>query len=219
MVAGGHSFDTSEFVDLFSAYDHITFDTLMQPNANKRIAQDQVGEYDVFVFYDMWGSIDSLEMIGYQHLLSLGKGFVFLHHSLCSYQQWDEFSGIIGGKYYTEWSGAPDSLMSNFKHDIEIPVHMTGKQHPVTSGIQDFMIHDEGYGNIQVNEDVEVILSTDHPDCSKALAWTNNYKESKIVYVMLGHDALAYTNRNFQSIIQNAITYVADNEASPSDGQ
>lgn len=217
LIAGGHSFDTTEFVEIFTEFDQIIFDTLMQPNANNMIAKNLVNDYDVFIFYDMWPIADSLERLGYEQLMEKGKGFVFLHHSLCSYQDWDAFKSIVGGKYNTEWSGAPDSLLSTFKHDIEIPVHVSKEQHPVTDGLSDFLIHDEGYGNIQVNEDVEIFLSTDHPDCSNAMAWANTYKKSKIVYIMLGHDALAYANEDFQRLIKNAISYVAEKGSTPSD--
>lgn len=118
---------------------------------------------------------------------------------------------VAGGHSFdtTEWSGVPDSLFSTYKHDIDIQVSVTNGAHPVSSGMKDFVIHDEGYGNIVVSEDVEVLLSTTHPECSGALAWVNTYNQSKIVYIMLGHDKQAYNNKDFRAVLVNAINYTA----------
>lgn len=209
VVAGGHSFDTSQFVDLFLSMESISFDTLMQPNANKLITENRCDNYDVFVFYDMWGEIDSAAIEGYTRLLKDGRGFVFLHHSLCSYQHWDEFKDVIGGRYFTEWSGVHDSLLSNYTHDIDIKVNVVDGEHPITRGMNNFIIFDEGYGNVHVNSDVKTILTTEHPNCSGALAWLNTYENSKIVYIMLGHDSHAYKHDQFKAILENAIGFVS----------
>ena len=209
VVAGGHSFDTTEFVRVFETMKSISFDTLMQPHANQLIADDLVSEYDVYVFYDMWPQIDSNGQAGYMNLIDLGKGFVFLHHSLCSYQDWEKYDDIVGGRYYTEWSGVPDSLFSTYKHDINIDVSIASKTHPITVGMQDFSIHDEGYGNIQVNDNVEILFTSDHPDCSDAMGWVNGYGNSQIVYLMFGHDSIAFENLNFQKMLENSILFVS----------
>ncbi len=208
VVAGGHSFDTTEFVDMFNSFAGISFDTLMQPKANRWIASGNADQYDVFVFYDMWQEISEEQKEGYMHLTSEGKGLVFLHHSLVSYQSWPDFREMIGGKYIAEWSGEDTSLLSNYRHDIDIDVRIVADGHPVTAGVSNFTIHDEGYGNIQVNEDVEVLLKADHPDCYPIIGWANTFGNSKIVYLMMGHDRYAYANDDFRLLLQNAIDYV-----------
>jgi len=208
VVAGGHAFDTVEFVDMLTSIADLSFDIIIQPNANQMIATGEAEKYDVIVFYDMWPKANSDERTGYINLLEQGKGMVFLHHSLVSYQSWDEFKSIIGGKYYTELNGVDTSLMSTYKHEIEINVKVASRQHPVTSSLQDFKILDEGYGNIEVNPEVQVLLTADHPDCAQIVAWENSYKHSKIVYLMFGHDKHAFANSNFQRLLTNAIIYV-----------
>jgi type 1 glutamine amidotransferase len=208
VVAGGHSFDTTEFVEMFSAVEEITFDTVMQPRANRMIAAGETGQYNVIVFYDMWPEADSAVRAGYQRLLDSGIGMVFLHHALAGYQQWFEFANIIGGKYHTPASYADSSMYSTFQHDIEMDVNVVRSDHPVTRGVQDFSILDEGYGNIEVKNDVMAILTTDHPAASEKIGWVTTYRNSKIVYLMLGHDKNAYANENFQRLVANSIDFV-----------
>jgi hypothetical protein len=130
---------------------------------------------------------------------------VFLHHSLVSYQEWDEFENIIGGRYFL--SGLEQDS-STYRHDVDIPVRVIHKDHPVTKGIDDFMIHDEVYGNFKVLPGVQALLSTTHPESGKIIGWTNIYGNSRIVYLQLGHDHYAYENPNYRRLLKQAITWV-----------
>ena len=208
VVAGGHSFDTLEFVEMFDSYFEFDIDTVMQPRANRLIGSDAVDDYDIIVFYDMWNSIDSTEKAGYYRLLDRGIGMVFLHHALGGYQQWDEFSKIIGGKYYMPGRNVDSSRYSTYKHDIEINIQVIRSDHPVTRNMADFTILDEGYGNIEVKDDVMVILKTDHEDCSENVGWFNTYGNSRIVYLMQGHDKHSYADENFITLLTNAMRFV-----------
>lgn len=208
VVAGGHNYDTAEFVDLFASIEGITFDTVMQPHANQLIEQGKVKSYDVIVFYDMWRSITEAQKQAYIDLAESGKGMIFMHHSIGGYQDWDEFQNILGGKYYTKAAPGEESKLSTYQHDIDIPVSIIVKTHPVTKDMDDFIIHDEGYGNILVKDDVTPLLKADHPDCDEIVGWTHEYKNSKIVYLMQGHDNQAYQNESLKAIVRNAIAYV-----------
>jgi type 1 glutamine amidotransferase len=208
VVAGGHSFDTTEFVEMFSAMEKITFDTVMQPRANRMIAAGETDQYDVILFYDMWNEADSATRAGYQRLLEKGIGMVFLHHALAGYQQWIEYANIIGGKYHSPKSYVDSSMYSGYKHDIEMDVSVVRSDHPVTRGMQDFSISDEGYSNIEVKGDVMVILTTDHPDASEKIGWVTTYRNSKLVYLMPGHGKQAYTNPNYRELVANSIDFV-----------
>jgi uncharacterized protein len=208
VVAGGHSYDTLEFVEMFSSFSEFRIDTVMQPKANRLIGSNAVDDYDVIVFYDMWNDTDSTEKAGYFRLLDRGIGMVFLHHSLAGNQQWDEFSRIIGGKYHTHRSNVDSSRYSTFRHDIEIRMKIPRRDHPVTRNMEDFTILDEGYGNIEVKDDVMVILEADHAECSEYAGWVNTYGNSRIVYLMPGHDKHAYANENYRTLLKNSIRFV-----------
>lgn len=208
VVAGGHSFDTVEFVEMFHSFSEFTFDTVMQPKANRLIGGNAVDGYDVIVFYDMWKDIDSIEIAGYYRLLDRGVGMVFLHHSLAGNQDWAEFSNIIGGKYHNPHSTVDSSRYSTYSHDIEIAMSIPRRDHPVTRNMEDFILLDEGYNNIEVKDDVMVILKADHADCSDVTGWVNTYQNSRIVYLMQGHGKHAYSNENYRTLLKNSINFV-----------
>jgi type 1 glutamine amidotransferase len=209
LITGGHDFDTTEFFNLIESLSEFTIDTMSQPKANHFIASGGALKYDALIFYDMWQSINDEEKKAYINLTDHGKGFLFLHHSLVSYQEWDEFSVMRGGKYVI--ANPPDSLIdSNYRHDIDLYINIQDTSNRITPGMKDFIIHDEGYSNIIVNDDVVPLLKTSHKDCSELVAWTKKYHNSEIVYLMGGHDRLAYKNENYKNLIRNSLNYLTE---------
>jgi type 1 glutamine amidotransferase len=211
LVTGGHDFDTTEFYGMFASFSEYDFDTLSQPLANKLLAGGIAKTYDAIVFYDSWQTVSEEEKNAYLQLTEIGTGLLFLHHSLVSYQEWDEFSNIRGGRYPK--TNPPDSLNDgHYRHDIDLAVTVLDSSNSVTKGMFDFIIRDEGYSNIIVKEDVTPLLKTNHPDCSEVIAWTHKYNNSKVVYLMGGHDIIALRNKNYARLIGNSLKYLNETD-------
>lgn len=206
IVTGGHDFDRKSFFEMFDSFKGISYTELKHPEANLQLGKINPKTYDAIVFYDMPKTISEAEKESYHKLMKVGKGLVFMHHSLASYQQWDEFKTIIGGKYHEE-KNTPAS--STYQHDVNFKVKVLNPSHPVTKGITDFEILDEVYGNTEVLPEVTPLLTTDHPQSSKTIGWTLQKENSRIVYIQLGHDKNAWFNPNYQKLIQQSIAYVA----------
>jgi type 1 glutamine amidotransferase len=211
VITGGHGFDHQPFYDVFNSIPSITYDTLVQPQANALIASQDVKKYDVLVFYDMvLDSISPAQQEGYISLLKKGASMIFLHHSLVSYQNWPEFIQIVGGQYHTHpvvVNG--DTLKASYDHDVNIPVKVENKKHPVTRGITDFEIVDEVYGGAEILPQVKPLLGTTHPKSMRYLAWINHYGNSDVIYIQLGHGPSGYSNPNYRKLIQQAIEWSA----------
>lgn len=208
VVAGGHRFDTLTFFSLFKNLQGFKVDTIMQPNANGIIASGLAQKYNAILFYDSWKTITEEEQVGYYKLLMSGVGLVFMHHALVSYQDWPQFIDIIGGKYKKERFKGDTSNLSDFKHDIWMHVNVN-QNHPITSGLSDFNIFDEGYINIDVIPSVMSILTTDNQYSDPVIGWTHNVMNSRVVYLMPGHDKNGLTNPDYLQIIVNAISWVS----------
>ena len=209
LVTGGHNFDTAEFFNVFDSFDQYDFTRKSQPEANEYMGSEEIGKYSIIIFYDMWDKITEEQKKYYTNITMNGTGLLFLHHSLVSYQEWDEFRNIIGGKYIQEGSVDDSSKFSGYRHDIELEVNIIDPEHPVTSGIENFKITDEGYSNFIVEKNVKPLLSTKHPDSGEIIGWTHKFNNSGIVYLMLGHDSKAYSNENFRKLIGNSIQYLS----------
>ena len=211
VIAGGHRFDTLTFFSIFNKIEGFNVTISMQPQANNLIAKGEAVNYDVILFYDSWKTIDEKEKRAYFDLLEKGVGMVFMHHALVSYQEWPEFVQIIGGKYKKPRFKGDTTNLSDFKHDIQMRIE-TNPNHEITANINDFDIHDEGYMNIDVLPTVTPVLTTDHPYSDMFVGWAHQVKNSRVVYLMPGHDRHGLTNPIYKEIIFNAINWVVQSD-------
>jgi len=208
VVAGGHAFDTLAFFAMFDGMDGLHVERAMQPEANQLIASERGAGFDVIVFYDSWQTISETEKQAYQYLLEKGTGMVFLHHALVSYQEWPYFKQIIGGKYKHPRFASDTTDVSDYRHDIHLTVY-TNPNHPVTAGIGPFDIFDEGYMNLDVLSEVDVLLTTNHPWCDEVIGWANKVQNARVVYLLPGHATPGLENVTYRQIIANAVRWVA----------
>lgn len=211
IITGGHDFDRSAFFAMFDGFENIEYTEVQHPDANDLYGSDKAAQTDVFIFYDMYDTITTRQQSEFLELLKQGTGMVFLHHSLASYQEWEEYLHIVGGRYHLEpyIEDGNQIAASTYRHDVDIPVEIHDREHPITRGLEDFVIHDEVYGNCQILPGVHPLLETDHPESLPYLAWTNRYENSRIVCIQLGHNASAYGNPNYQQLVRQAISWAA----------
>ena len=210
VFTGGKKFERESFLKIFDDLSNIEYNEVVQPQANDMYSAVGIDSFDALVFYDVVQEINEDQKEAFIKLLNNGKGIVFLHHSLVSYQEWDEYEKIIGGRYYQS-TNKTDSLkfpQSTYRHDVKIPVEIVNKEHPITKGLNEFIIHDEVYGKFKILTKVSPIITTTHPESAEVIGWTNKYGKSRIVYIQLGHDHHAYDDANYRRLIKQSIEWV-----------
>lgn len=207
VITGGHSYDTTEFFNFFLNLENYDVDTISQPQANQFLGSGNGHDYEALVFYDMWDEITEDQKEAYIELTRLGIPMLFLHHSLVSYQSWPEFINIIGGKYITEVQEMDSASLSAYRHDLDLDVRILDRNHPVTRGLNDFKIHDEGYSNLQILNSIQPLLATENIYCEKIIGWAHSYNNSDIVYLIFGHDRKAYEDPDFRHLVRNTLNW------------
>jgi len=212
LITGGHGFEKDKFYKVFTDNHEITLTTAEhEKNTATAYERDDLLNYDVVVLYDMPKEITDPQKAKMLSLFDKGIGVVVLHHALCAYQKWPEYERLIGGCYRepsSEKSGVVTDAVG-YKHDEEVPVVILAKDHPITTGLKDFTIHDEIYWGFRVQPDSIPLISTTHPKSGKPLAWYRTEKKSRVVYLQLGHDHQAYENPNYQTLLARSINWVA----------
>jgi len=211
VVTGGHEFEQEPFFRLFQDNPEITFQAVEHPKAHAWFKPEAAKNYDVLVLYDMHQEISDDAKTNFIARLKEGKGLLVLHHAIASYQNWPEYSKIIGARYYLEKTTVDgvEKARSAYKHGLHFTLHVTDPKHPVTKGVKDFEIHDETYNLFDVASEVHPLLTTDEPESNKVVAWAKNYGNARIVYLQSGHDHFAYENPNYQQLLRQAIRWVA----------
>ena len=210
IVTGGKTPDKENFYNLFS---ELSYDTISKPAAFALFGSDKLKGYKAILFYDTYQSINDEEKNNFLKIFENGIGVFFLHHSIVSHQEWDEYEKIVGGKYFHQKYSDEGKVYgpSTYKHDQDFIVKISDNTHPVTKGLSDFEIHDETYLNYRVQKNVKVLLTTDYRASGEILGWTHTYNKSKVVFIMLGHDKIAFKNVNFKKLIKNSFDYLLGN--------
>jgi type 1 glutamine amidotransferase len=210
VVVGGHAYDTTQFYEMFRALEPIDFDSVSHPRAMKMLASDQIDSYDLLLFYDFLPQMNLKDSAIYLELTRKGIPLLFMHHSLCNFQEWEGYGQMVGGKYVMPGFGNDSSELSDYAHGLDLKVNILDPSHPVTSGLEGFHIHDEGYSNIQLNEHIHPLLGTSHLQCAPMLGWTNQFQNSTCIYLMFGHDQEAYKNESLHLLLSNSIQWLSE---------
>lgn len=211
IVTGGHDFDEGGFFEMFRQMKGISFSHVAYgKGAEEKLNWDGAKEFDAIVFYDMHQDKEP-QWKGIEQLLTRGKGMLFLHHSLWSYDgTWPEYRHIIGGRASSREQVVPGpSPTSTYKHGQQVHVHVADASNPVTKGLHDFDIVDETYNHYWVDPKAHALLTTDNDTSEHVIAWRHKYKKSRIVYIELGHGPSAYETTEYQTLVQQAVFWVS----------
>lgn len=212
---GGHEFPQEEFFHFIDSLPGATNSKVSKPQFADMLKPGLEKQYDVLLMYDMTDDYTPPQRTAFVALLNQGIGVLSLHHNLVACQQWDEYPRIVGGRYVTsgaqiEGKTVPRSTASHGEH---MRISIVNHDHPITRGLADFEIVDETYGDLYVAPDNEILLRTDHPKASAAVAWVRNYGKSRVFATTMGHDATAYNDPNFRKIIIGAIGWLGGTSA------
>ena len=211
LITGGHGFEKAPFLKVFEDNTNISF-THLEHSKGTSDAYDRadLAGCDVVVLYDMVQNITEAQKAKFLALLARGAGLVVTHHAIVSYQAWPEFERIVGGTY-PEPANARGKVTPElgYEHDVQVPVVIVAKDHPVTAGLKDFTLVDEIYWGFRTRPDVTPLITTTQPKSGKPLAWARTEGSSRVVYLQLGHGPSAYTNANYRALVANSIRWTA----------
>ena len=210
IVTGGHEFDTPEFYKMFDEMPGIVYEKATLPKDMDRLAPGLEKQFDVTVSYDMNRfPITDEQRANFAKLIESGMPLVVFHHSIGGYENWPLYRDIAGGQYLEQPAEIDGKKVpaSTYKHDIDMKITVADKNHPITKGVDDFTIHDEGYHNVFVKEGNHVLLTTDHPDGTKEVAWTHRYGKGPVFTIMLGHDKQSYANPALRKLLKQGVEW------------
>jgi hypothetical protein len=210
LVTGGHGFEVEPLFKVFSENPEIAFTPAKHVKDADVYDREDLLAYDVVVLYDMPKTITDAQKARFLSLFDKGIGLVVLHHALVAYQDWPEYEQIIGGRYPEEKGKAgvvTDQV--GYQHDVDIPIVIVAKDHPITAGVSNFTIHDEIYWGFRVGADVTPLITTTHPKSGKPLAWTRQQGKSRVVYLQLGHGPSAYNDPNYRRLLAQSVRWAA----------
>ncbi|MCL2703370.1 MAG: ThuA domain-containing protein [Defluviitaleaceae bacterium] len=206
VIVENHPYDVVNFQRMLGSFTDC--DCYVQPFDLFAQDEDNKGKYDTVLYYSMNWDCPPQDSPIYKYmeneLGNTGQGIILLHHALLSFQKWDIYTEVSGVRL----RGA-DGLFRYTQNQI-VKEHILDTGHPITVNIPDFTITDETYIMGEPDEPGNLILiTTDNPDSIKNIAWTREYKKSRVFCYASGHDNRAYADNNFRRILHNAILWTA----------
>lgn len=213
IVTGGHGFDKTNFYKMFDDMPGIHYDKAELPKEMDLLSPGLEKKYDLLLTYDMNNfPVSDEQRKNFAKLIESGMALLVMHHSLCSYDDWPLYWQMVGGKYLHKPAiiNGKQYDVSSYKHDLDIPVRIVDKEHPITKDVEDFTIRDEAYKNMYIREGIHVLLKTDHPDATAELGWTTRYGKGPIFAIALGHDKEAYANPHLRKLLFQGIKWCID---------
>ena len=203
LVTGGHPHDFS-FYSVFDGAKDLAITADAHPSAFRREMRKEV---DVLVLYDMADVTEEPRQKRLRDFIEAGKGLVVLHHAIADNQNWPWWSEEVTGVRYV-LKAEPDKPASTYKHDIDMDVQVAVR-HPVTAGIDRFLIHDEGYKGMWISPKATPLLKTEHPSSDSTVAWIGPNQKSRVVVIQLGHGPEAHRSPEFRRLVRQAIHWAA----------
>lgn len=202
-----HPYDIVNFQRMVSSFEDCEcyiqpVDLFVQDNENN-------GAYDVVVYYNMnlptpaEGS--PLRRYLEEKLGSTSQGILLLHHGLLSFPAWDLWTDVSGVEVR-----CVDGIFEYHQNET-VEYLFVNNSHPILSGAEPCTLRDETYimGEPVVSGN-NILIQTNNANCIKNIAWTRQYKKSKVFCFASGHDNSAYGNENFRRILHNGILWCAN---------
>ncbi|GAB6165809.1 hypothetical protein JCM19992_18090 [Thermostilla marina] len=197
---------------MWDALPEIRYEKAVLPQEADRLSPGLEKQFDVIVRYDMVPEFTPKQREQFVALLERGIGLVSLHHNLGAHRNWPEYRKIIGGAYLFQPLKEGDKTYgpSTYSHGEDLHVMIAAPEHPITRGLKAFTIHDESYKNYYLAETVKLLLKTDTAVNDPSIAWTTHYGKSRVVYLQLGHDKLAWQHPMYPELLVRSIRWAAE---------
>jgi hypothetical protein len=214
VITGGHDYKIDQFNQMLSSLgENITYQIVELPAAYDMFLPENRSKYDVLVFYHMWQKITDEQANVLVDCIRNGKPLIALHHSICAYDDWPEYSDIIGGKYFHKPTvvKGKEYPACTYIHDLHFKVRIVDSKNPVTKGLADFEIFDETYKGCYVEEGITPLLTTNEPSSTPVIGWSKKYGKARVVTLQSGHDVPTFENPNYRKLLKQAIEWVYNN--------
>jgi hypothetical protein len=208
VVTGGHAYDVVNFHRLFRELPGVDayiqhMDDFASTPAELRDA------YDVALFYIMLmeGPTDEgrpwyegKPRAALSHLGETEQGIVVLHHALLAYPTWELWDEVVG---------VPDRREFGYDMDQTLRIAVTATEHHITAGLRAWEMVDETYTMNEPGDDNTVLLTTDHPKSMTSIAWTREFRNSRVFCFQSGHDNQTWIDASFREVLARGIQWCA----------
>ena len=175
---------------------------------------------DLIVQSVTMSTIEKDELQGLITAVSAGAGFAGWHGGICdSYRASSDYLQLVGGQFATHASRLDPSSRTGDMSDnyVSHTVNIVDQDHPITSGISDFVLDTEQYWVL--TDDYNDVLATTttavrpwgqwtRPITAPAV-WTRQWGEGRVFVCTPGHRVEVLEDENVRTIVERGLLWAA----------
>lgn len=135
-----------------------------------------------------------------------GGGFVTIHAATTAFYEWLDFKQITTGAWLDDtWHGKKCPAY----------VSVVNPDHPITSGVDNFVTYEELWVNAEINPDFKVLATAVNENvnnrglAAQPVLSVRHYGKGRIVHTSLGHDARMMRNKGFETFVLRGTEWAA----------
>lgn len=163
----------------------------------------ELDPYDVIVFYHTVTSITDEQLLGLLKFVESGKGYVGIHSAADSFRDSPTYRSFVGGHFVTHPAYR------------QYPVSVTEVEHPITEGMDEFVVTDEQY--ITSYDARNTILATAlWKGAAMPVVWVKDWGQGRLCYIALGHNPDSCRDESFKTLLIRGAEWAA---TVPSEGE
>lgn len=124
-----------------------------------------------------------------------GTGLLAMHTASICFDDWSEWPKWVGGAW--DWKKSSHPPLG----DLNIA---PCAKHVIVAGVEPFVIRDERYSNLNINDSSAVILHSNDENDSQPTLWVNESSTGRSVYDALGHDLISVSHSTHKQLIKRS---------------
>ncbi|RJP35488.1 MAG: ThuA domain-containing protein [Candidatus Omnitrophota bacterium] len=147
---------------------------------------------------------------GLQQFVASGKGLVALHFACGAFRKWPDYQELAWPEYEAIVGRVWDTTKTHDPYR-QFEVRVVNREHPITKGLDHFLITDELYFCLVGSPKIDVLL-TAHSTVTnqdEPMGFALSYQSGRVFHTPLGHDGISFRAPGFAPLLQRACEWAA----------
>lgn len=157
---------------------------------------------------DAWAfRLDDRAAEGLRRHVERGGGLLACHTAPISFDAHPAWRDLIGASWDWDRSHHPPAGPAAVERTE------AGAVHPITSGVADFATVDEVYAQLDLDPEVDPLLTSAVDGVDEPVLWARTVGAGRVVVDLLGHDARSYAAAAHAEVVRRAVRWLAREES------
>ncbi len=136
-----------------------------------------------------------------------GGGLLALHSAVICFDAAPTWRDLCGASW--DWTTSSHPPVGA----VTVAVTDAGRDHPITSGLDGFVIDDEVYGFLDERDDLVPLLTSAHGGRTHPVLWARAVGRGRVVTDLLGHGPASFAHPVHQTILSRAAAWARRDHA------